>query len=59
MWGDTIQFISAWLYEGFVFHPTEFEVSVIAAFVVAARKAFNVSDTNEAIGARLRAGRVA
>ena len=31
----------------------------IAAFVVAARKAFNVSDTNEAIGARLRAGRVA
>jgi hypothetical protein len=35
MWGDTIQFISAWLYEGFVFHPTEFEVSLIAAFVVA------------------------
>src|SRR5271165_257117 len=35
MWADIIQFIGAWLYEGFVFNPTGFELSMIAAFVVA------------------------
>jgi hypothetical protein len=35
MWEDIIQFIGTWLYEGFVFHPAEFESSLIAAFVLA------------------------